>query len=126
MTNDHGYPPMTADERALFARIGTPKATSDDLIAAATYEADHALRSLPPHCLPTEGGLPQNPDHANACTHRCWSFLKLLAERRGRPCSHDKSKSVARYADETQPELWCPDCGSVRLSGALVWDSPAK
>ena len=41
------YPPMTPEERALFARVGTLKATQDDLIAAATFEADHAMRSLP-------------------------------------------------------------------------------
>jgi hypothetical protein len=35
MRDDHGYPPMTTEERALFARVGTPKATDDDLIAAA-------------------------------------------------------------------------------------------
>jgi hypothetical protein len=79
------YPPMTPEERALFARVGTLKATQDDLIAAATFEADHAMRSLPPHCLPTPGGLPHNEDHANACAHRCWSFLKLLTDRRERP-----------------------------------------
>ena len=84
MTNDHGYPPMTPEERALFARVGTPKTTEDDLIAAATYEADHALRSLPPHCLPTNGGLPHNEDHANACAHRCWSFLTELAAHRAK------------------------------------------
>jgi hypothetical protein len=79
------YPPMTSEERALFARVGTPQATEDDLIAAATFEADHALRSLPPHCLPTEGGLPHNEDHANASAHRCWSFLCWLAEKRRAP-----------------------------------------
>ena len=84
MTNDHGYPPMTAEERALFSRVGTPKATQDDLIAAAKYEADHALRSLPPHCLPTKDGLPHNPDHANACAHRCWSFLLELTDIRAK------------------------------------------
>jgi hypothetical protein len=93
MTNDHGYPPMTADERALFARVGTRAQTDDDLIAAATFEADHAMRSLTPHCLPAEGGLPLNPDHANACAHRCWSFLKELAERRAsRDAKPKKSK----------------------------------
>jgi hypothetical protein len=78
------YPPMTPEERALFARVGTKAQTDDDLIAAATFEADHAMRSLTPHCLPTEGGLPHNPDHANACAHRCWSFLKELAELRAK------------------------------------------
>jgi hypothetical protein len=78
------YPPMTPDERALFARVGTKTQTEDDLIAAATFEADHALRSLPPHCLPTSGGLPHNPDHANASAHRCWSFLTELAAMRAK------------------------------------------
>jgi hypothetical protein len=82
MTMATKYPPMTPEERALFARVGTPAQTQDDMIAAATYEADHAMRSLPPHCLPTDGGLPHNEDHANACAHRCWSFLTELARRR--------------------------------------------
>jgi hypothetical protein len=56
--------------------------TEDELLAMATIEADHAMRSLPPHCLPTDGGLPHNEDHANASAHRCWSFLRQIAMHR--------------------------------------------
>ena len=76
MTNRHGYPETTPEVRALYNKKNP---TATDLLAMATIEADHAMRSLPPHCLPTEGGLPHNPDHANAAAHRCWSFLKRVA-----------------------------------------------
>jgi hypothetical protein len=78
------YPPMTPEQRELYARHSHGKATADDLIAMATDQADRAMRSLPPHCLPTDGGLPHNPDHANASAHRCWSFLRELAALRAR------------------------------------------
>lgn len=80
MTNNHGYPPMTPEVRALYNK---KHPTEANLLEMATIEADQAMRSLPPHCLPTQGGLPHNPDHANAAAHRCWSFLKLLAGRLG-------------------------------------------
>ena len=79
MGDDHGYPAITAEVRALYNKKDP---TDADLLAMAIIEADHALRSLPPHCLPTAGGLPHSEDHANCSAHRCWSFLTELARRR--------------------------------------------
>jgi hypothetical protein len=62
--------------RAAYARHCANEATTADLLAMATSEAWRAMRSLPPHCLPTENGLPHNEDHANACTHRCCATLR--------------------------------------------------
>ena len=90
---------MTADERALFTRVGTAAQTDADLLAAATFEADRALRSLPPHCLPTTGGLPHNEDHANACAHRCWSFLRELGARAGDLTRLREWVAEVRYVD---------------------------
>ena len=73
---------LTPDLRASYRRITGPAGTEDDLIACATFEAEGAMLSTPPHCLPTAGGLPHNEDHANACAHRCWSFLGRLAAKR--------------------------------------------
>lgn len=72
---------LNPEQRAASDRHSSGNATDADLLLLATYEADHAMRSLPPHCLPTEGGLPENADHANACAHRCWSYLTLLGKR---------------------------------------------
>jgi hypothetical protein len=74
---------MVEPLREAYARHRRRAATDDDLLKMAMSEAERAMLSLPPHCLPTEGGLPHNADHANACAHRCWGFLKELADRRG-------------------------------------------
>ena len=75
-----------AEFRAASERHNHNRATDDDLVLLATVEADHAMRSLPPHCLPTAGGLPENADHANACAHRAWSCLVTLRDRQV-PCA---------------------------------------
>jgi hypothetical protein len=72
---------LTPELRRAYAKVNP---TPDDLIAMATSEAERAMLSLPPHCLPTPGGLPHNEDHANACAHRCWSFLVAFAKLRAR------------------------------------------
>lgn len=64
---------LSPELRAAYDRHRSRKATINDLLAMATSEAHRTMRSLPPHCLP------HNPDHANACAHRCWSFLGELA-----------------------------------------------
>ena len=40
MSDDHGYPPMTADERALFARVGTAAQTDADLTRLREWVAE--------------------------------------------------------------------------------------
>jgi hypothetical protein len=72
--------PITPAWRAIFNK---PAPSDDDLLLMAMFEAECALLSTPPHCLPTEHGLPHDEDHANACAHRCWSFLRQLIARRG-------------------------------------------
>jgi hypothetical protein len=70
---------MSPGLSAIFAKAHP---NEDDLIAMATFEAEQALLSTPPHCLPTAGGLQHDEDHANASAHRCWSFLCSLARMR--------------------------------------------
>ena len=70
---------ITPELRAIYNKRNP---TEDDLIAMATSEAERALLSLPPHCHPTPGGLRHDEDRANACAHRCWSLLCLLARVR--------------------------------------------
>jgi hypothetical protein len=77
--SDHGYPAITAEVRALYNKKDP---TDADLLAMASIEADHVLRSLPPHCLPRAGGLPRSEDHANCSALRCLSFLQELSARR--------------------------------------------
>lgn len=83
---------ITTDERAAYDRHARNEASEGDLILMAASEAYRAMRSLPPHCLPTENGLPHNEDHANACAHRCWSFLKQLVRLRSSPLVSDWKK----------------------------------
>ena len=72
----------TQDRQSAYDRHRASEAAQDDLIEMATHEADQAMRSLPPHCLPTINGLIPSQDHANASAHRCWSFLRELQEKR--------------------------------------------
>lgn len=76
---------MSDELRAAYRRHSARRATDADLLAMAISEADRAMRSLPPHCLPSDGGLSHNQDHANACAHRCWSFLGELRRRLATP-----------------------------------------
>ena len=69
---------LTPELRAAYDRHLAREATEDDLLNMAIFEAHGAMHSLPPHCLPTDGGLPYNEDHANAASHRCLSFLREL------------------------------------------------
>ena len=69
---------LAQDQQSAYDRHRANEATEDDLIEMATHEADQAMRSLPPHCLPTINGLIPSQDHANASDHRCWSFLREL------------------------------------------------
>ena len=69
---------LTPELRAAYNRHRAREATEDDLLNMALFEAHGALHSLPPHCLPAEGGMPYNEDHANCCAHRCLSFLREL------------------------------------------------
>ena len=72
---------ISSELRGAYERHRAGEATDADLLAMATSETRRAMRSLPPHCLPENGGLPHNEDHANACAHRCWSFLLELGGR---------------------------------------------
>jgi hypothetical protein len=73
---------ITSELREAYDRHGKGQASDHDLLLMATSEAERAMRSTPPHCLPNPSGLPHNEDHANACAHRCWTFLTQLEERR--------------------------------------------
>ena len=73
---------LSPELRAAYDRHSSRRATEDDLLIMALFEAHGALHSLPPHCLPTAGGMPHNEDHANCCAHRCLSFLRELHDRR--------------------------------------------
>jgi predicted HAD superfamily Cof-like phosphohydrolase len=112
-----------SEVHSAYHRHARHEATPADLIAMATHEADRAMRSLPPHCLPTKGGLPHNPDHANACAHRCWSFLKELAFVQARPTSALRAQLIEFHTAVGQPVVTGPKVpseGRVRLRCRLI------
>lgn len=52
-----------------------------DLLTMARFEVEQAFRSLPPHALPTDNGLPMSADHAHAAAVRCWTYLNRMIRR---------------------------------------------
>lgn len=92
---------INPETRAAYDRHAHGNASDHDLLLMATSEAERAMLSLPPHCLPNERGLPHNEDHANACAHRCWSFLTTLSDRRVREAARRICDEVDTREDLT-------------------------